>query len=63
MRVIHRNLAISFAYNGLAIALAAAGLITPLIAAVLMPISPATVLTVAMVGLFAHFEQQNGGRF
>lgn len=44
MRVVRRNLAISLAYNIVAVCLAAAGLITPLVAAVLMPISSASVL-------------------
>lgn len=51
MSVVRRNLAVSLAYNATAVALAAAGLITPLLAAVLMPISSATVLGVAIAGL------------
>ena len=47
-RVVRQNLAIALGYNVLAVSLAAAGLITPLVAAVLMPISSATVLLSAM---------------
>ncbi|MFN3168596.1 MAG: heavy metal translocating P-type ATPase [Phycisphaeraceae bacterium] len=49
-RVIRRNLAVSLAYNALAIGLAAAGLINPLVAAVLMPLSSALVLALAVGG-------------
>lgn len=48
MRTVKRNLALSLGYNSVAIALAAAGLITPLVAAVLMPISSALVLALAV---------------
>ncbi|MEM9414392.1 MAG: heavy metal translocating P-type ATPase [Planctomycetota bacterium] len=48
MRTVKRNLALSLGYNAIAIALAAAGLITPLLAAILMPISSALVLTLAV---------------
>ncbi|QDU91030.1 Copper-exporting P-type ATPase A [Pirellulimonas nuda] len=48
MRVARRNLAISLCYNALAVTLAAAGLITPLVAALLMPASSATVLASAV---------------
>lgn len=50
LRVVRRNLAVSLCYNALVIALAAAGMITPLLAAVLMPLSSATVLTLALGG-------------
>jgi Cu2+-exporting ATPase len=52
MQIVRRNLCISLGYNVLAGALAAAGLMTPMLAAILMPISSATVLslTVAFVG-------------
>ncbi|MCA9241986.1 MAG: hypothetical protein KDA37_17365, partial [Planctomycetales bacterium] len=50
MRVVRRNLAISIAYNLLAVGLAAGGLITPLVAALLMPLSSATVLGAAAFG-------------
>lgn len=47
-RTLRRNLFIALAYNTLAVSLAAAGWITPLAAAILMPISSATVLASAM---------------
>jgi Cu2+-exporting ATPase len=47
VRVIHRSLAASVCYNAIAATLAMAGLISPLAAAVLMPISSFTVLTLA----------------
>jgi Cu2+-exporting ATPase len=47
LRVIRRGLAISLAYNVVGIGLAAGGLITPLVAAVLMPLSSLTVITLA----------------
>lgn len=51
LRVVRRNLVISLAYNAIAVSLAAAGLITPLVAALLMPLSSATVLVSAVTGL------------
>jgi Cu2+-exporting ATPase len=48
--VVLQNLALSLTYNAIAIGLAAAGLVTPLLAAVLMPLSSATVLALAMKG-------------
>ncbi|MEN0110622.1 MAG: heavy metal translocating P-type ATPase [Planctomycetota bacterium] len=51
MRVARRNLVISLAYNTVAVALAAAGCVTPLVAAVLMPLSSASVLASAIGGL------------
>ncbi len=48
MRVIRRCLIISLLYNGIAAALAMTGIINPLIAAILMPISSFTVLTIAL---------------
>lgn len=48
--VVVQNLALSLTYNAVAIGLAAAGLVTPLLAAVLMPLSSATVLALAMKG-------------
>ncbi|MEM9345892.1 MAG: heavy metal translocating P-type ATPase [Planctomycetota bacterium] len=48
--VVKQNLALSLTYNAIAISLAAAGLVTPLVAAVLMPLSSATVLALAMKG-------------
>jgi len=47
LRVIYRCLAASLVYNCVAAALTIAGLISPLIAAILMPISSFTVLTLA----------------
>ncbi|QDU55752.1 heavy metal translocating P-type ATPase [Aeoliella mucimassa] len=47
-RTVRQNLVLALAYNTLAVSLAAAGWITPLVAAILMPISSATVLASAM---------------
>ncbi|MCO6048025.1 heavy metal translocating P-type ATPase [Aeoliella sp. ICT_H6.2] len=47
-RTVRRNLCIALAYNAIAVSLAAAGWISPLVAAILMPISSATVITSAM---------------
>ena len=47
LRVVHRNLAISLAYNLAGATLAVAGIIHPLIAAVAMPVSSISVLTSA----------------
>lgn len=44
MRVIRRNIVISLVYNGVGVALAMAGVLDPLVAAILMPISSATVI-------------------
>lgn len=44
MRVIHRNIAFSLAYNTVGAALAMAGVLSPLIAAILMPASSLTVV-------------------
>ena len=51
LHVVRRNLVISLAYNMIAVSLAAAGWITPLVAALLMPLSSATVLASAAMGL------------
>jgi Cu2+-exporting ATPase len=51
MRVIRRNLLVSLAYNLIAGALAATGVMTPLIAAVIMPVSSATVLSLAALAI------------
>jgi Cu2+-exporting ATPase len=48
MRTIRRNLCVSLGYNLLAGALAAMGIMTPLLAAIIMPVSSATVLTLAV---------------
>lgn len=58
MYVVHRNLAISLAYNTLAIALAAGGYVTPLLAALLMPLSSSTVLASAILGLSRSSRSQ-----
>ena len=47
LRVIKRNLAISLMYNIVAASLTMAGLINPLIAAILMPLSSITVVTIS----------------
>lgn len=60
MRTVRRNLALSLGYNAIAIGLAAAGLITPLVAAVLMPLSSALVLALAVgVGPAPATEHRN----
>jgi cation transport ATPase len=58
MRTIRLNLGLSLIYNAGAVSLAAAGLVTPLLAAVLMPISSATVLGVALLGLKINTREQ-----
>jgi Cu2+-exporting ATPase len=47
-RSIRRNFAASLAYNGIAVGLAMAGIINPLVAAILMPISSLTVLSLTL---------------
>lgn len=47
VRVIRRNLAVSLAYNAVGVALAMTGVLNPLLAAVLMPVSSLTVVSVA----------------
>mgnify|MGYP006280266363 CR=1 FL=1 len=49
-RVLRRNLLFSLSYNVAGAAAALAGLINPLVAAILMPLSSATVLTLSAVG-------------
>jgi len=49
MRVVRLNLGISLVYNIIAGSLAVAGLMTPLAAAIIMPMSSATVLAVAVL--------------
>ncbi len=51
MRTIRMNLALSLAYNAIGISLAATGHMDPLVAAILMPVSSASVLTLALVSL------------
>ena len=48
IRGIRRGLTVSLAYNAVGVSLAAAGVINPLIAAILMPISSLTVLSMAV---------------
>lgn len=50
MRVIHRNIAFSIAYNIVGATLAVAGVLSPLVAAVLMPASSITVVLGAWYG-------------
>ncbi|WP_200761428.1 heavy metal translocating P-type ATPase [Poriferisphaera corsica] len=52
VRVIRRNLGFSLSYNVITVMLAMLGLINPLIAAVLMPISSLTVITMAVGGVW-----------
>lgn len=47
LRVIRRNVAASLGYNAIATALAVTGIINPLIAAIMMPISSLTVVTLS----------------
>jgi Cu2+-exporting ATPase len=47
VQVIRRNLGVSLAYNALGVGLALAGLLNPLVAAVLMPVSSLTVVSIA----------------
>ncbi|MBX7168989.1 MAG: HAD-IC family P-type ATPase, partial [Pirellulales bacterium] len=48
LRAIYRNFAASLGYNALAVGLAACGAIDPLIAAILMPISSLTVVSLSL---------------
>lgn len=48
IRGIHRGLAVSLAYNAIGVTLAATGVINPLIAAILMPLSSLSVLSMAV---------------
>jgi Cu2+-exporting ATPase len=48
VRVIHRSLAFSVLYNTFSVSLAALGLIHPLVAAILMPISSLTVISLSL---------------
>jgi copper/silver-translocating P-type ATPase len=50
MKVIHRNLFLSLAYNSLSVTAAFLGIINPLVAAIIMPISSLTVLISTVVG-------------
>lgn len=64
MRTVRRNLMISLSYNLLAGGLAAAGVMTPMIAAIIMPISSATVLSLAVlsIGGWGAGAARRGGR-
>lgn len=58
VRLIHRTFAVSLAYNAVAVALAMAGMVHPLTAALIMPASSITVLTMILAtGTF-----REGGR-
>jgi P-type Cu2+ transporter len=50
-RVVRSNLAVAIGYNVLAVGLCLAGLVTPVIAAILMPVSSVTVVTLTAVRL------------
>ncbi|WP_432798589.1 heavy metal translocating P-type ATPase [Poriferisphaera sp. WC338] len=56
-RIIRQNLFISLSYNLIGVILAALGIINPLIAAVLMPISSFTVITLAVGGNYASLKK------
>lgn len=58
LRGIRRGLGVSLAYNAIGVSLAAAGIINPLIAAILMPLSSLTVLSMAVsTRAFADSDQ------
>ena len=48
LRVIHRGIAFSLAYNVVGVVLAMSGVLSPLVAALLMPLSSLTVVTSAL---------------
>ncbi len=50
-RVIKQNLAIAILYNVIAVGLCLAGLVTPVVAAVLMPLSSVTVVSLTALRL------------
>jgi Cu2+-exporting ATPase len=56
-RTVRRNLAVSLSYNALFVSLALAGLITPLVAAIVMPISSMTVITLSLAGGVARRKE------
>ena len=58
VRLIRQNLWVSLGYNASAVGLAAAGLLTPWIAAILLPISSLTVLSLAV----SRLSRWKGGR-
>jgi len=51
LATIHRNLALSLVYNGVAVVSAMLGLVDPLVAAILMPVSSASVLGLALLSI------------
>jgi Cu2+-exporting ATPase len=51
LRIVRRNLVVSLAYNLLAGGLAAAGVMSPLLAAIIMPVSSATVLSLVVLSI------------
>jgi Cu2+-exporting ATPase len=55
LTTIRQNLALSLVYNGVAVVCAMLGLVDPLVAAILMPVSSASVLGLALLSI-------NGGR-
>jgi cation transport ATPase len=59
MRVIRRNLVVSLAYNVLAGTLAGMGLMQPLLAAIIMPVSSATVLALAAWSIRSEGGEQS----
>ncbi|MCA9243207.1 MAG: heavy metal translocating P-type ATPase [Phycisphaerales bacterium] len=62
VRLVRWNLAVSLGYNAIAVTLAAVGLINPLVAAILMPVSSLTVLTLATAGrTFANVTPAEAG--
>ena len=56
-RIMKQNLLISLGYNVTGVVLAAVGVINPLVAAILMPISSFTVITLAVGGNYASLHQ------
>ena len=60
MRVIRRNLVVSLSYNLLAGALAAMGLMTPMLAAIIMPVSSATVLSLTIASVSGRRGKPKG---
>jgi hypothetical protein len=62
MRTIRRNLLVSLAYNVLAGALVAAGFMTPLVAAIIVPASSATVLALAVASVGLSTPHKAAGR-
>jgi len=57
MRTIRRNLYVSLAYNIVAGTLAATGVMTPMIAAIIMPLSSVSVLSIAIASISRNTRQ------